>query len=67
MDQQENKSSTSEPIGSKKGCGRNSVNISAMNMISQICFHLYHVENSNDDISSETYIESSYLELEPSI
>ncbi len=38
-----------------------------MNMISQISFHLYGVENGNDDISSEAYIQSSYLELELSI
>jgi hypothetical protein len=47
--------------------------ISPINVVSPICFHLYRIENGNDDISSEEHFESSkiskrtYIYLEPLI
>jgi hypothetical protein len=37
----------------RRGPLRNLVDVSPTNVISTICFHLNHVGNGNDDISSE--------------
>jgi hypothetical protein len=38
---------------------RNLVDVSPMNVISPICFHLNRVGNGNDDITSEEHFENS--------
>ncbi len=38
---------------------RSLVGVSPINVISPICFHLNHVGNGNDDISSEEHFENS--------
>ncbi len=58
-----NKSEASRPQ-------RNSVDFSPIYVISPICFNIYRVGNSNDDISSEEHFENlknsrgSYLGLQ---
>jgi hypothetical protein len=63
IDQQENKSSTSEPIGSNGGLRRNSVNISAMNTVwfpkYVFTFTAWKIEMTISH-HAEAYTQSSY-------
>jgi hypothetical protein len=55
------KSSASEPNRARQGPQRNLVDISPINVISPICFHLNGMGNINDDISSQEHFENSKL------